>query len=376
MDFESPEERRMLADTLERYLADHYAFAARQKIAGSPAGHSTEAWRQLAELGAVGVLFPEAAGGLGGDAFDVSVVFEVLGHWLVLEPFLDTLMVGRALLAVKQASRLAPLIDGSTIAALAHDEPANHYEATRVATTAVQSKGQWVLNGAKSVVHNAETANWLLVSARTAGTVEADEGITLFAVPRVAAGVTVRGYPRIDGGRAGDVTLKDVSVASDDVIGEVGKGAKLLETATHWGLLALCAESVGVMDVARRQTVEYLHTRKQFGVIIGSFQALQHRMANLLVEIESARSSVINAAAALNSREISAQRLATSAAKYTVGHVGIHVAEECIQMHGGIGMTWELPLPHYAKRLVMIDHELGDEDHHLGQYMQLSQKAA
>lgn len=376
MDFEQPEERRMLADTLERYLAGRYDFTARQEIATSTEGYSPEQWRQLIDLGAVSVLFPEAAGGLGGDAFDVSAVFESLGRWLVVEPFLDTLMVGRALMAAGQTQRLATLLTGEHIAALAHGEPGGHYEATHVTTTARQSGDHWILNGSKAVVRGAERADWFLVSARTAGEPDAADGITLFAVPRTAAGVHVRGYARIDGGRAGDVTLENVSVPGDAVVGDVGEAAKRLEAATQWGLLALCSESVGAMDVAQRQTVEYLHTRKQFGVPIGSFQALQHRMVNVLIEIEQARSSVINAAAALNGGDALSRRKAVSAAKYTIGHVGTQVAEECIQMHGAIGMTWELPLAHYAKRLVMIDHELGDEDYHLERYIELGRQAA
>lgn len=376
MDFEQPEERRMLADTLERYLAGRYDFTARQKIATSTEGYSPEQWRQLIDLGAVSVLFPETAGGLGGDAFDVSVVFESLGHWLVVEPFLDTLMVGRALIAAGQTQRLATLLTGERIAALAHGEPGGHYEATHVTTTARHNGDHWILNGSKAVVRGAERADWFLVSARTGGEPDAADGITLFAVPRTAAGVHVRGYARIDGGRAGDVTLENVSVPGDAVVGDVGEAAKRLQAATQWGLLALCSESVGAMDVAQRQTVEYLHTRKQFGVPIGSFQALQHRTVNVLIEIEQARSSVINAAAALNGGDALSRRKAVSAAKYTVGHVGTHVAEECIQMHGAIGMTWELPLAHYAKRLVMIDHELGDEDYHLERYIELGRQAA
>ncbi|MGH8113188.1 MAG: acyl-CoA dehydrogenase family protein [Rhodanobacteraceae bacterium] len=377
MDFEQPEERRMLVDTLERYLAGRYDFTARQKIATSAEGYSREQWRQLVELGAISVLFPEAAGGLGGDAFDVSVVFESLGHWLVVEPFLDTLMAGRALIAASgQTQRLAGLVAGDQVAALAHGELAGHYEATHVTTTARGNGDHWILNGNKSVVRGAESSDWFLVSARTAGAADAADGITLFAVPRTTAGVGVRGYARIDGGRAGDVTFEDVTVPMDAVVGNGGQAAQLLDVATQWGLLALCSESVGAMDVARRHTVEYLRTRKQFGVPIGSFQVLQHRMVNLLIEIEQARSSVINAAATLNSSDALARRKAVSAAKYTVGHIGAHVAEECIQMHGAIGMTWELPLAHYAKRLVMIDHELGDEDYHLERYIELGRQAA
>ena len=216
----------------------------------------------------------------------------------------------------------------------------------------------------------AESADLLLVSARTAGEADAEAGISLFLVPAKAAGVSMRGYPLIDGGRAAEVTLTQVAVGADALLGVEGEGYAVLERAVGAGLVALAADSVGAMDAAKEATLEYLRTRKQFGVPIGSFQALQHRMADLLVEIEQARSAVINAAAAIDAERVIRER-ALSAAKVTIGRVGPLVAEECIQLHGGIGMTWELPLPHYAKRLVMIDHQLGDEDHHLARFIAL-----
>ncbi len=208
------------------------------------------------------------------------------------------------------------------------------------------------------------------MSARTSGEVDDEAGISLFLVEAGAPGITLRGYPLIDGGRAAEVRLSGVRVAADALLGQEGAGHAVVEAAVGRGILALCAESLGAMHEAKEATLEYLRTRKQFGVPIGSFQALQHRMADMLLEIEQARSAVINAAAALEGDRLARER-ALSAAKYTVGRVGTLVAEECIQMHGGIGMTWELPLAHFAKRLVMIDHQLGDEDHHLERYVAL-----
>jgi hypothetical protein len=209
-----------------------------------------------------------------------------------------------------------------------------------------------------------------LVSARTSGDDDGEAGITLFLVPRDTAGVSVRGYRKIDGGRAAEVTFDNVTLGDDAVLGSADQGFATLEYAVSCGVLALCAEAVGAMDIAKDYTLEYLRTRKQFGVPIGSFQALQHRMADMLLEIEQARSAVINAAAALDGERKTRER-AVSAAKYSIGRIGTLVAEECIQLHGGIGMTWELPLAHYAKRLVMIDHQLGDEDHHLERFVTL-----
>ncbi|KGD43013.1 hypothetical protein DO70_6527 [Burkholderia pseudomallei] len=230
-----------------------------------------------------------------------------------------------------------------------------------------------MLDGAKAVVDCGEHATFFVVSARIAGGDDDAAGLSLFVVPRTAPGVTVRGYRKIDGGRAADVRLERVALADDACVGTPGEAADAIERAIGFGLLALAAEALGAMDVAKAHTLEYLRTRRQFGVPIGSFQALQHRMAELLLEIEQARSAVINAAAQLDAPRVARER-ALSAAKYSVGRIGALVAEESIQLHGGIGMTWELPLAHYAKRLVMIDHQLGDEDHHLARYAALSRQ--
>ncbi len=378
MNFQHTEDRRMLADTLNRFIAEQYGFETRGRIAHSNEGFSRALWLRFAELGAIGALFDEADGGFGGQGFDVAVVFEALGRGLVVEPFLDTLMVGRALAQAGHDAHKAligELVDGSRLVALAHDEPGSHYEAARVGTRASRHGDGWLLQGAKGVVQHAEQADLLLVSARTSGSEFDAAGISLFLVPRDAAGVSVRGYRKIDGGRAAEVTLANVELAADALVGAEGNGFATLEHACGFGLLALAAEALGAMDVAKDFTLDYLRTRKQFGVPIGSFQALQHRMADLLLDIEQARSAVINAAAAIDAPR--AQReCALSAAKYSIGRIGARVAEECIQLHGGIGMTWELPLAHYAKRLVMIDHQLGDEDHHLERYIALQRGAA
>ena len=376
MNFEHTEDRRMLSDMLRRFVAEQYDFATRERNAQSPQGYSPEFWRRYAELGAIGALFSEDHGGLGGAGFDISVVFEALGRGLVLEPFLDALMVGSAIAQAGNAAQreaLDGLIAGSITAALAAAEPESGYALSEVRTRAERSKDGWVLNGAKAVVTAGEHADLFLVSARTAGADDDESGISLFLVSAGTPGLTVRGYGLIDGGRAAELTFDQVALGADSLLGEAGAGYPLLEHATGRGILALCAEAVGAMDCARDATLEYLRTRRQFGVPIGSFQALQHRMADLLLEIEQARSAVINAAAALDDSDRVTRERALSAAKYTIGRIGTLVAEESIQLHGGIGMTWELPLAHYAKRLVMIDHQLGDEDHHLRRYIALGQ---
>ncbi|KWZ44292.1 pimeloyl-CoA dehydrogenase small subunit [Burkholderia savannae] len=374
MDFQHSEDRRMLADSLNRFIAEQYPFAARDRIALSDAGYSSDMWRRFAELGAIGALFPEDCGGFGGAGFDIALVFECLGRGLVVEPFAGALMAGRALAQAggdAHRARLAALIDGRAIGAFAHAEPDTHYELHTVRTRATREGDRWVLDGTKAVVDCGEHATFYVVSARTAGADDDAAGLSLFVVPKAAPGVSVRGYRKIDGGRAADVRFARVALEGDALVGAPGEAAGAIERAIGFGLLALAAEALGAMDVAKAHTLEFLRTRRQFGAPIGSFQALQHRMADVLLEIEQARSAVINAAAQLDAPRVARER-ALSAAKYSVGRIGALVAEESIQLHGGIGMTWELPLSHYAKRLVMIDHQLGDEDHHLARYVALS----
>ncbi|RZL94657.1 MAG: pimeloyl-CoA dehydrogenase small subunit [Variovorax sp.] len=374
MNFEHTEDRRMLADSLNRFIAEQYAFETRDRIAKSAQGFSTEIWQQFAELGVIGALFREADGGFGGAGFDVAVVFEALGRGLVVEPLLGAVMVGEAIAIAgsdAQKEALGEIIGGGTIAALAHDEPGTHYELAHVQTRADRSGDSWLLNGAKAVVLHGEQADLFLVSARTSGADDDEAGISLFLVPAKTKGIFVRGAAAIDGGRVAEVVLDGVTLPADALLGAEGQGHATLERAIGRGVLALCAEALGAMDAAKTATLEYLRTRKQFGTLIGSFQALQHRMADLLLEIEQARSAVINAAAAIDDADRTTRERALSAAKVSIGRIGTLVAEESIQMHGGIGMTWELPLAHYAKRLVMIDHQLGDEDHHLQRYVAL-----
>ncbi len=378
MNFQHTEDRRMLADSLNRYLYENNSIERRHTSAVGTFGYSKEVYAGLAELGTIGALFPEDAGGYGGAGFDVSVVFECLGRNLAVEPLLGALVVGQALIAAgtdAQRVQLDAIMAGGTVAALAHDEPGSHYELSHVTTTATPTATGWVLNGAKAVVPVGDSADLLLVSARTSGQSMDADGISLFLVPGTAAGLSKRGNGRIDGGRTAELTFANVAVGADALLGTPGQGLAVLERISGYALLALAAESLGAMDVAKDQTLEYLRTRKQFGVPIGSFQALQHRMADLLLEVEQARSAVINAAAAIDDTDRITREKALSAAKYSVGRIGTLVAEESIQMHGGIGMTWELPLSHYAKRLVMIDHQFGDEDHHLARFIALGHAA-
>src|SRR5438552_4701663 len=371
MNFEHTDDRRMLADTLNRYVAEQYSFETRDRIAKSPRGYSPEQWQQFAELGMIGALFAAADGGYGGAGFDIAVVFDALGRGLVVRPFLGLAVLAGSAIAdagtEAQKALLAEIIGGAKLAAFAHGEPEARYELARVQTRARRNANGWVLDGAKAVVQHGEHADVFVVSARTSGNVGDEAGISLFLVPSDATGVSRFGYPNVDGGRAAEVTFEGVTVSADALLGQEGAGYATLEKAVGTGILALCAEALGAMDVAKDATLEYLRTRKQFGVSIGSFQALQHRMADMLLEIEQARSAVINAAAALDADRVTRER-ALSAAQATIGRIGTLVAEESIQLHGGIVMIWELPLAHYAKLLVMIYHQLRDEDHHLAGY--------
>jgi alkylation response protein AidB-like acyl-CoA dehydrogenase len=359
MNFEHTDDRRMLADTLVRALRDGYAIDTRNAGAYSEAGYDPAVWQQLNELGIVSALFDEAAGGFGGSGFDIMVVFEALGRALVVEPFLGALMAGRALAkAGGQDEMLAGIVSGETIAAFALDDGATP-------VTATKSGDGWTLSGTKAVVPQAGAASVFVV------VVEQDGDPLVLVVPADTAGVSVRSYNTVEGGAAGDVTFDGATLGAEARLGGEGQGQAIVDAAVGAGLLALSAEAVGAMEFVKEATLGYLRDRKQFGVPIGKFQALQHRMATVLLEIEQAQSAVINAASAFDGDDAKARARALAAAKYTIGRTGALVAEESIQLHGGIGMTWEYAVSHYAKRLVMIDHQLGDEDYHLQRYIAL-----
>ena len=369
MDFNHTEERQMLADTVGRFVQDKYAIDVRHKIVERETGYDPDQWREMAELGLVGALFPEEAGGFGGAGFDIMVVFEQLGRGLVVEPFLPNLLAGTALLRGTDAQRalIEEAIAGETMLAFAHGEPKGRYDLAHVETTAAKDDDGWTLHGAKAVVLGGDAADHLVVSARVSGDTTDRAGIALFLVP--AAAVERRGYPTADGYRAAEVRLDGVRLGADALIAE--DALTIVEDVHARGIVAVCAEALGAMQVAADMTLDYLKTRKQFGVVIGKFQALAHRMADVLTEIEQTRSIVINAAGHLDGED---RDWHVSAAKNYVGRAGKLVAEEAIQLHGGIAMTWEYAVGHYSKRLIMIDAMFGDTDHHLERCMKLSRE--
>ena len=370
MDFNLTDDRRMLSETLSRFLGDNYPIEKRHEFAASEEGFSREMWSQFAELGVIGALFTEDDGGFGGHGGDLAVVFEALGRTLVVEPFLPTVLGGSVLATLgdqDQKARLESVIAGESLIALAHGEPDSRYELSKVSSTAANDSGAWKVTGRKAVVPGGGSADVLVVTARTGGANTDEEGISAFLIDAGASGVDRRSYGTVDGYPAAEISLDGVEA---QLLGEVGKAYPAIELATARGIVALAAESLGAMEVAKDLTVEYMHTRKQFGVIIGKFQALQHRMADVLIEIEQMRSAVVNAAGNLEADRGKREWYA-SAAKHMAGQIGRQVAEESIQIHGGIGMTWEYAVGHYAKRLIMIDNLLGDTDHHLERYIEL-----
>lgn len=368
MDFSMTEEQRLLKESVDRLIADKYTFDERMKIAGSADGYSEQMWTTFAELGLLAVPFPEELGGLGGGGVDLMIVMEAFGRGLVVEPYLATVVLGGGLVEAlgseeQKAEILEAVIGGARKLAFAHGEPDSRFELAQVRTTATKSGDGWVLDGRKSVVLNGAQADDLIVSARVSGDLTDEDGIALFLVPKDTEGLTLRGSPSIDGGQAAEVELTGVRLGAGAELGAPGQAYPAIEQVTARGIAALCAEAVGAIEATNDITLDYLKTRKQFGKPIGSFQALQHRMVDMRVALEEARSMSVLAAAKLRADRAERER-SVSAAKSLIGRAARHVAEESIQMHGGIAMTWEYSVGHYCKRLVMIDHQLGDVDHH------------
>lgn len=373
MDFTLSDDRRMLADTLERFLRANYPIEKRHEFAGSEEGFSARMWRKFAELGAVGAMFGAKAGGYGGAGGDLAVVFEALGRALVVEPFLPTLLAGSVIADLDgktQAGLLGSVIAGEKLIALAHGETESRYELARVACRAEKSDQGYRVSGEKSVVLGGGAARHLVVSARTGDDEDAETGISCFLVDSTADRVSRRSYSTVDGYLAAEIGFDNTPAI---LLGGEGVAYPALEMAHARAIVAASAECLGAVEIAKDLTVEYMHNRKQFGVPIGKFQALQHRMADVLIEIEQLRSAVVNAAGHLDDRRTS-REWHVSATKNLAGRVGRQVAEEAIQIHGGMGMTWEYPVGHYAKRIVMIDHLFGDADHHLERFIALSSR--
>ena len=377
MDFSFTDEQRLLQDSLERFLGGVYGFEARQQAIRSEAGWRPEIWRALAEdVGVLGAALPEEFGGLGGGPVDTMVVMQALGRSLVVEPYLETVVIAAGLLrrAGTPAARdaVGRIIEGRLIATLAWGEPQGRYDAADLVTVARRDGAGWKLDGRKAVVAAAPWAQTLLVSARTAGSQRERQGVSLFLVDAAAAGVTMRAYPTVDGRRDAEIQFDSVSLGADALLGEEGQSLPVLEQVLDEARAALCAEAVGVMGELQRQTVEYAKQRKQFGRAIGDFQVLQHRMVDMFMQVEQSVSMTYMATLKLDLPANKRAR-AVSAAKVYVGRACNFVGQAAIQTHGGIGLTNELELSHYFKRATMIESALGSPDYHLRRYQEASE---
>jgi alkylation response protein AidB-like acyl-CoA dehydrogenase len=373
MDFRLTEEQLALQETLRRFIGKHYDFERRRELARSALGYSEEAWAQYAELGLLALPYPHEFGGLGGSGVDIMAVMELVGQGLLLEPYLSTVVLCGGLLrdaaagTIKEAL-LPQIAAGKLRVALAAHEAAGRYDLAHVAATAVRDARGWRLAGRKAVVLDAPSADCFLVSARSSGLVTDAEGISLFLVRREAPGLTLQAYSTHCGGRAADLQLQDVPVEESALIGTPGRALPVLERAVDQGIAALCAEAMGIVTALNEATLQYLKTRKQFGTVIGSFQALQHRMVDMFIAAEQTRSMAIIAAMQAGSDDAAARRRAISGAKAYIGQAARFVGQQAVQLHGAMGVVEELNVSHYFKRLTTIDMTFGDADHHLARF--------
>jgi pimeloyl-CoA dehydrogenase small subunit len=379
MDFDFTEEQRLLKESVDRFIADRYEFEQRKTFAKNDSGYSQENWKQFAELGLLAIPFVEEHGGFGGGPIETMIVMEAFGRGLVLEPYFSTVVLGGGLLrhagSDAQKSEFIPKIaSGDLRLAFAHSERQSRYDLADVETRAKKSAAGYVLEGEKSLVLNGDSADMLIVSARLSGGQRERSGIGLFLIDANAKGVSRRGYPTQDGLRAAEISLSGVEVRTDRVLSE--DGLPIIERVVDEAIAALAAEAVGAMTEMHTLTVEYLKTRKQFGVAIGAFQALQHRAVDMFVALEQARSMAMFATMMSAEDDAEMRGRATSAAKVQIGRSAKIVGQGAIQLHGGVGMTMELKVGHYFKRATMIDVLFGDADYHLARLAEAGSLAA
>lgn len=364
MNFAFTEEQILLRDSLRRFLTETYTLERRRAITRASNGCDPAIWRQFAELGILGLMIPESLGGIGGDASDAMVVMEEFGRALVLEPYLSTALVGAGILvragSAPQRQLLRAIAAGEIRLAFAHGERDSRWRLDAVTTRAAKEADGWVLDGHKAMVADGAGAHYLVISAGTAS------GLSLFLVP--GEKMTRTALTTHDGSGVAEITLDAVRLPADALIGTEGAGLPLIEAASDVAIAGLCAEAVGAMDALLALTLEYVKTRRQFGVPIGSFQALQHRLADMLLHAELARSMSYLASARLAVGDAVERRRAVSAAKFLVGRSARFVGQEAVQLHGGMGVSDELATSHYFKRLTLINASFGDMDHHLGRF--------
>jgi len=373
MDFNLTREQQMLSDVVQSFVAKEYTFQTRKGILESSDGWSRNVWSKLAEMGLLGLQVPEEYGGMGSASIEMLLTMTALGRGLLLEPYLQSAVLATSLIRDlgsrgQKESLLQPMASGDRIAVPAHAERGSRYDLSRVTTSAVRKGDGFSLTGRKTVVLHAAAADVLLVSARTAGNPDAEAGVCLFAVKRDAAGVSLQSYPTLDGQRGADVILKDVRLPGEALLGPEGGAFPAIAAACDLGIAALCAEAVGALEAIFQATVDYTKTRKQFDVPIAHFQALQHRMADMMIHVEQAKSMSYLAAMRCAEPDPAVRGRAMSAAKVLVGQACRRVGQEAIQLHGGMGMTDELSVSHYFRRLTAIELSLGDTEHHLERF--------
>jgi alkylation response protein AidB-like acyl-CoA dehydrogenase len=377
MDFEFSDEQRQLTDTVNRFLTDRYGFDKFRAVKASAAGWDKAVWGGLADLGLLALNVPQEQEGLGFGPVETLSVMGACGRNLLLEPFLASAVIATALLRKSTsdtavAELLTRMGKGEAIAVLAHFEPDSRFETEWVATRAEMSGDSYRLDGHKAVVLHAGAADTLLISARTGGESRDAAGVSLFRVPRETRGLRLEPYPTIDGQRAADVYLRDVVIPVSGRIGSEGAAMPAIDAALDIGLAALCAEAVGVMQALLDATIAYVQTRQQFGVPIGSFQALQHRIADMLIHLEQARSMSYLAALRCTDDDAAERHRAMSAAKALIGQSCRFIGQQAVQLHGGMGMTDELVVSHWFKRLTAAELMFGDSDAHLQRYAALT----
>ena len=373
MDFSISEDQAMLQDSVAKFIHNDYDFDARQAAAESPTGFSSERWQEFAELGWTAVPFSEADGGLDGGPVELMLLMEEFGKGLVVEPYLPCIVLAGGVLKrtateAQKRTWLDSLISGEAQGALAFAEPQARFDLNDVATTATREGDEYVLNGHKCVVLNGASAHTLVVSARTSGGDTDTGGISLFVVAADSAGIERQGYPTVDARQAAEIHFSDVRIPAGQLLGTVDEGLPVLEAVIADATIAVCAEAVGIMQMLNYKTLEYCKSRVQFGVPIASFQALQHRMVDMFMIAEQTRSLLLNAVMTQAGDDRRAARAAIHALKIQVGTEGRKLGEEAVQLHGGMGVTWELDVAHYFKRLTMIDTLFGNADYHATAY--------
>ena len=372
MNFELSDEQKMIQQSVERFVQDNYDLNTRISLSSDDLGYSNDYWKSMAELGWLGLPFDESDGGFGGNQIDVLVIMEQFGKGLVLEPYLASVVMGGG--ALKKGGTeslkkeiLPGLVDGTKQLSFAYAEQQSRFDLEDVITSARKEKDTFILNGQKAMVQNAETADHIVISTRTSGGQIDENGITLFLVDANSEGLSMENFPTVDGLRASEITLENVSVNADRVVGNVDEGFEILQSVANDAILALSAEAVGAMEVLYKDTVEYTQQREQFDHPMSEFQVLQHRMVDMFMEYEQCKSMLYRATMESVQDPKAAQRT-IHGLKHLIGKSGLFVGENAVQLHGGMGVTEELRIGHFFKRLLVIDSMFGNADHHLQKF--------